>query len=330
MLWRMPCGPVSRVAAGLAQPLVHDAARRARVQAAAADAEEQGGPAGRGGEPGAARVQPAGYRAECGHADRHGAFLVALAPDPDGAAALVEVARVQPAQLADPDPGRVEQLEHGGVAEGHGGLGVGWLGRWPGRAGLAGRSAARCGGSPGPARGLVQAGQHVGHLLLGSTCGRVRRVFSVPSCGPGSVASQPRRWAKAVKARAAAPRRASVARAAPDSCWIASQPRSSATPSCSGVPMPWIAGVARAARRCRRRRRGRCAATASARIGGGARRRPAHAASAGGNGPGGRAAPSASFMSFSVHRRSPAERERAGDTLIASNFAYRHADRTEV
>src|SRR5690242_7848288 len=83
--------------ARLAQPLVHDAARRARVQAATAHADEQRGPAGRGGERRAARVQPPGYRAEGGHADRHGAFLVALAPDPDGAAALVEVAGVQPA-----------------------------------------------------------------------------------------------------------------------------------------------------------------------------------------------------------------------------------------
>ena len=83
--------------ARLAQPLVHDAACRARVQAAAADAEEQGCSAGRGGERRAARVEPAGDRAQRGHADRHGAFLVALAPDPDGAATLVEVAGVQPA-----------------------------------------------------------------------------------------------------------------------------------------------------------------------------------------------------------------------------------------
>src|SRR5690348_3725447 len=83
--------------ARLAQPLVHDAARRARVQAATADAHEQGCPAGRGGERRAPGVQPPGYRAERGHADRHGAFLVALAPHPDGAATLVEVAGVQPA-----------------------------------------------------------------------------------------------------------------------------------------------------------------------------------------------------------------------------------------
>src|SRR5437763_1765066 len=83
--------------ARLAQPLVHDAARRARVQATTADAHEQGCPAGRGGERRAPGVQPPGYRAERGHADRHGSFLVALAPDPDSAATLVEVAGVQPA-----------------------------------------------------------------------------------------------------------------------------------------------------------------------------------------------------------------------------------------
>src|SRR5580692_8508398 len=70
----------------LAQALVDDPAGGPRVQAAAARAEEQGWAAARGGERGPALVEPGGDRAQGGHADRDGAFLVALAPDPDGPA----------------------------------------------------------------------------------------------------------------------------------------------------------------------------------------------------------------------------------------------------
>jgi hypothetical protein len=73
---------------------------------------------------------------------------------------VVKVAGLKTAQLADPDPGGVEQLEHGGVTQGHGGFGRSRsFGRRSGnRAGLGRR--------PGPAGGLVQVGQHGRHLVL--------------------------------------------------------------------------------------------------------------------------------------------------------------------
>src|ERR1700679_3268476 len=74
----------------LAQPLVHDPARGTRVQAAAADADEQGRPAGPGGESGTARGQPARHGGQRGQPDRYGALLVALAGNPDRPAAMVE------------------------------------------------------------------------------------------------------------------------------------------------------------------------------------------------------------------------------------------------
>src|SRR5579859_2787208 len=104
----------------LAQALVDDPASGPRLQAAAARAEKQSRPAGRGGKRGPALVEPGADRAQGRHPDRDGAFLVALAPDADGPAGVVEAVRGQPAQLADPDAGRVEEFEHRGVAQGDG------------------------------------------------------------------------------------------------------------------------------------------------------------------------------------------------------------------
>jgi hypothetical protein len=75
-----------------------------------------------------------------------------------------------------------------------------------------------------------------------STCGSVRRTLGVPSMAPGSLSSQPRWWANAVNARAAAPRRASVAREAPPECWTASQLRNTgAVSSAAPVTPHWSA-----------------------------------------------------------------------------------------
>ena len=56
--------------------------------------------------------------------DRHPALLVALAQHGHGAAPQVDVAPVEPAELRHPQPGGVEQLEHGEVAPVQGGLGA--------------------------------------------------------------------------------------------------------------------------------------------------------------------------------------------------------------
>ena len=61
----------------------------------------------------ARRSSQARRRGHGGVVDRDAALLVALAQHGDRAAAQVDVAPVEPAQLRDPQPGGVEQLEHG-------------------------------------------------------------------------------------------------------------------------------------------------------------------------------------------------------------------------
>ena len=60
--------------------------------------------------------QPRPQRGDGGVVDRHAPLLAALAEHRDRAAAQVDVAPVEPAQLRDPQPGRVEELEHREVA----------------------------------------------------------------------------------------------------------------------------------------------------------------------------------------------------------------------
>jgi hypothetical protein len=77
------------------------------------------------------------------------------------------------------------------------------------------------------------------------TCGRRRRIFAVPSSGPGSRRSQSPAQAQAVNARAAAARRASVARAWPTPYWAASQRRKTVMSSPSGAVIPLRAACSR-------------------------------------------------------------------------------------
>ena len=65
----------------------------------------------------AAAVEVGGERRVGGPAVGDGAFLVALAEDPQHQPAPVDVVDVEPDQLGDPQPGGVEQLQHGLVAQ---------------------------------------------------------------------------------------------------------------------------------------------------------------------------------------------------------------------
>ena len=60
---------------------------------------------------------PARQPVEGDVADRHQPLLVALADDPDERAVGREVLAVESDRLADPQPGRVEQLQQGPVAQ---------------------------------------------------------------------------------------------------------------------------------------------------------------------------------------------------------------------
>ena len=129
-------------------------------------------------------------------------------------------ADVELAQLADPDRGRVEQLEDRGVAHGQGRRGA-----------LAGR---RTRAAPGPRSPRAPGSSRPCAAPAAAPAGP----WGCRAAAPGRRRASPWRAAKAVKARAAAPRRASVARAAPAWCWSASQPRSVARSSAPGSSTP--------------------------------------------------------------------------------------------
>ena len=112
----------------------------------------------------------------------------------------VDVVDVEPAQLADPDAGGVEQLEDRDVAQ-------------PDRAAVVGarRRRPRAGRAPRRRRAPAAA----------CWC-----ALGEPSEAPGSVSARPVRSAQAVKTRTAVARRAIVERALPSVCCLASQLRS--------------------------------------------------------------------------------------------------------
>ena len=64
-------------------------------------------------------------------AERHRPLLASLAEDPDDVPLAVDVVDVEPDQLAHPDAGGVEQLEHRDVAQPDRAAVVGELGRGP-------------------------------------------------------------------------------------------------------------------------------------------------------------------------------------------------------
>ena len=133
------------------------------------------------------------------HAVRHGALLAALAEHPHHPAAPVDVVDVEPAQLADPDPGGVEQLEHRHVAQAE-------------RAAVVGAHRSR-----------VQQRARLGGVSAG---GSVVCAFGEPRRRPGRSARGRSASAQAVKTRTAVARRAIVERALPSVCWLANQLRS--------------------------------------------------------------------------------------------------------
>src|SRR3954447_707547 len=96
---------------------MNDPPSSARVQPAAPGPEEQGRTAVGGSPRGAAVREPAVERVDRRLPERDGALLAALAEHADGAPLEVDVIAIQPAQLADTDPGGIEQLEHSLVAQ---------------------------------------------------------------------------------------------------------------------------------------------------------------------------------------------------------------------
>jgi 6-phosphogluconolactonase len=62
-------------------------------------------------------VKPAIHRPQSRHPDRDRALLVALAEDPHHASLTVDVSGVEGTQLRNPDPGRIEQLQDGDIAQ---------------------------------------------------------------------------------------------------------------------------------------------------------------------------------------------------------------------
>ena len=111
----------------------------------------------------------------------------------------VDVVDVEPAQLADPDAGGVEQLEDRDVAQARRAL----------------PSSARAAAASSSARASAAS----------SAAGSVLCAFGVPSAAPGSSSASPVRCAQAVKTRTAVARRAMVERALPRVCCLASQLR---------------------------------------------------------------------------------------------------------
>ena len=97
---------------------VDDGARLAHPQPAAARAEEEGGAGVRPGQAGATEPLPRLEGAARGCAVGDGALPVALAGQPDDAAAGLEVVHVQGGEFGHPGAGGVEQLEQGGVPQG--------------------------------------------------------------------------------------------------------------------------------------------------------------------------------------------------------------------
>ena len=171
--------------------LVDPPTAHAQEQRRAGALDAQAGPAG--GQP--AVDGPTGRRAV-----GHGAFLAALAEDAYDPTLVVDVVDVEPDELADPDPGRVEQLEHRDVAQPDGAAVVG-----------------EAGGRPDQRLGLVcPQDRRQGLVLLG----RAERSARRRSAAGRSGASQ------AVNTRAAVARRAIVVRLRPVVWSRASQLRS--------------------------------------------------------------------------------------------------------
>ena len=96
---------------------VDDPADDARVDPPTALTDEQGR-ARLAGEQGRSRPGEPGLDRPPGRvADRDGALLVPLAEHPNDPPISIEIVEIESAQLRDPDPGRIQQLEHGHIAD---------------------------------------------------------------------------------------------------------------------------------------------------------------------------------------------------------------------
>src|SRR5580658_947057 len=88
-----------------------------RIKAPASRADEQGRTRLKSDQRWPASLPPAIDGADSRNPDRYDPLLGALAKYPYRPAGLVDVVDVEPAQLADPDPGGVEQLHDRPVAQ---------------------------------------------------------------------------------------------------------------------------------------------------------------------------------------------------------------------
>ena len=169
------------------------------VDAPASGTEEQRGACSWREQLRPAGLEPGSERVVGRDAVRHRALLAPLAEDPHDSTGPVHVVHVEPAQLPDTDPRRVEQLEDGDVAQ-------------PDRAAVIG-TGGRC----------LEQGPRVG----GVEHRRQRLVcLGTAESGAGIGVGSPVRSAQAVKTRTAVARRAMVVRALPSVCCLASQLRS--------------------------------------------------------------------------------------------------------
>ena len=237
-MWRRPCGPMSGRAGHVGDPAVHQRAHRALVDPPAPGAEEQRRPRRRrrrsAGRP---CGQPAVERAGGRVAEGHDALLAALAEHAHHVAVAVHVVDVEAGQLADPDAGGVEQLEHRHVAQPDRAAVVGQLGRGRGSGRPPRRRAA-----PGAA---------------------VRCALGEPSVAPGVRRRRPVRCSHAVNTRAAVARRAIVVREQPQGLLLGQPAAQRAQVELVDARLRRAGSRARAARRRRRCRPAPCAAVRS-------------------------------------------------------------------
>ena len=112
------CGPDGPEPGHRLEQVRHEPVDAARADAGTAVAEEQrgAGAAAAGGQRGPPALEVGRERPGRGHAERDDALLVALARDPHGERAEVEVVDVGAARLRDAEGGAVEQLDDREVA----------------------------------------------------------------------------------------------------------------------------------------------------------------------------------------------------------------------
>ena len=101
------------------QGAVDDPADDAWIEPPSPLADEQRRPGLAGGQPSSALLDPGIDGPDSGIADGDAALLATLAEHPDHPPVPIKIAEIESAELRDPDPGRVKQLEDRDVARRH-------------------------------------------------------------------------------------------------------------------------------------------------------------------------------------------------------------------